>query len=70
MPDCSWLSRSEQTADAGARLGLMRQAEDVLLEELPVLPLYFGTQVFLMAKEVTGYSGKAFGDRAAKQLGF
>ena len=48
----------------------MRQAEDVLLEELPVLPLYFGTQVFLMAKEVTGYSGKAFGDRAAKQLGF
>ena len=64
------IARSEQTADAGARLGLMRQAEEVLLEELPVLPLYFGTQVFLMAKEVPGYSGKAFGDRAAKQLGF
>ena len=52
-----------------ARLALLRQAEDVLLEELPVLPIYFSTHVFLKAKSITGYSGKPFGDRAVKMLG-
>ncbi len=51
-----------------ARLDLLRRAEDVLLEQLPVLPLYWSTHVFLLAPEVKGYTGRPFADRAVKAL--
>lgn len=63
------LGRAQRTAAPAERLDWLRQAEDVLLEEMPVLPLYWGTQVFLKSRAVTGYSGRPFGDRSVKWLG-
>jgi oligopeptide transport system substrate-binding protein len=34
---------------------LFQQAEDLLLEELPVIPIYIYTRVYLLRKNVVGW---------------
>jgi oligopeptide transport system substrate-binding protein len=48
-------------ADTGRRRALLQQAEDLLLEEMPIIPVYFYTRKFLMATEVRGYTPNVLG---------
>jgi oligopeptide transport system substrate-binding protein len=50
------LIRRAQGADSEAeRVALMRQAEDILLTELPIVPIYFYTRVYLKDPRVQGW---------------
>jgi oligopeptide transport system substrate-binding protein len=52
---------AHQTEDASSRMRLLGQAERILLDEMPVLPLFhFGT-VALVKPEVEGFSDNALG---------
>jgi oligopeptide transport system substrate-binding protein len=44
-----------RTADPAARLALQQQAEALLLADLPVVPLYFNTQNYLLSPRVKGW---------------
>jgi ABC-type transport system substrate-binding protein len=43
------------TSDQGKRAGLLAQAEQVLLREMPVLPLYYGVSKNLVGTMVKGW---------------
>ncbi len=62
------LAQVAEATDPTLRFEHLQAAEDVLLEELPALPLFWGSHVFLMAREVRGYTGQPFADRDAKAL--
>lgn len=62
------IAAATKEANPTARLDLLRNAEDVLLEELPIIPLYWSTQVFLLSPHVKGYTAQPFADRAIKSL--
>jgi oligopeptide transport system substrate-binding protein len=49
------LRDADHTADAAARLKLLAAAEEVLLDELPVIPIYFYTTVRLVHPAVRGW---------------
>ncbi len=57
------------TADAAARDAAFQRAEEIFLEEYPVIPLFYSTQLYLAAPEVTGLLSKPFADRRLKLLG-
>lgn len=44
-----------RTTDAARRLALYREAEALMLADLPVIPLYFNTQNFLLSPRVHGW---------------
>ncbi len=48
-------------ADPKARLDLLQRAEAILLDESPVVPLYFPTRRYLMAPAVKGYTPNLLG---------
>lgn len=41
--------------DTAQRIGLLQQAEAILLEEAPIIPLYYYSFKFLLGQEVKGY---------------
>lgn len=47
--------RAERETDPVRRLALYRAAEEILLAELPVVPLYFNAQDYLVAPRVSGW---------------
>jgi oligopeptide transport system substrate-binding protein len=60
--DATW------TNDAPARLRTFAEAETVLLEEMPAIPLFFTTQTILMSPKVRGWQPRPFADRRLKEL--
>ncbi len=48
-------------ADNPARYEIYRTAEDLLLREMPVIPLYFMTQAALVKREVKGWTPSPYG---------
>ncbi len=48
------IARSEEEADPIARREILHQAEQVLMEELPILPIYFTTIAFAKSKRLAG----------------
>ncbi|MBM3853226.1 MAG: peptide ABC transporter substrate-binding protein [Verrucomicrobia bacterium] len=56
------------TADRTARDAAFRQAEEILLSELPAIPLYFSTQVILVHPSVKGWVPRPFADRRLKHI--
>jgi oligopeptide transport system substrate-binding protein len=50
-----WLARAAKEPDATAREGLLKQAEQRLLVDQPVIPLYFGATKNLIAQTVSGW---------------
>ncbi len=56
------------TTDAAAREAAFQRAEEIFLEELPAIPLFFSTQAILMSPSVKGWQPKPFADRRLKQL--
>lgn len=49
------LSQADQEPDLGKRADLLRQAEQLLLDDLPVVPLFFGPSSNLVDPTVTGF---------------
>ncbi|MBX3180958.1 MAG: peptide ABC transporter substrate-binding protein [Candidatus Hydrogenedentes bacterium] len=47
--------------DRAARLALLKRAENLMLEDLPVIPIYFYTRKYLQAPEVKGYVPNVLG---------
>jgi oligopeptide transport system substrate-binding protein len=62
------LEQAWQTADPAARWAALHAAETLLLEELPIIPLYHTAQVFLMSPHVRGWQPRPFNDRLMKYL--
>lgn len=54
--------------DAAKRIGIMKEAEAILGEELPVIPIYYYTFRFLQAERVQGYQPNALGYRRWKDF--
>ena len=48
-------------ADPAKRLVALKTAEDMILEDLPVIPIYFYTRKYLQAPEVKGYVPNVLG---------
>jgi len=48
------LEESDLTADATKRLALLREAESILIQEMPVAPIYFYTGVYIKQPYVKG----------------
>lgn len=49
------IKKANETKDPAARLEAFQEAEKILLEEAPVLPVYTYTRVYLMRPEVKGW---------------
>jgi oligopeptide transport system substrate-binding protein len=62
------LARAADTLDAAERFAALRQAEERFLAQMPAIPVYFTTQVFLLHPSVRGYIPRAFADRHLKYL--
>jgi oligopeptide transport system substrate-binding protein len=56
------------TTDRAARAAAWQRAEEIFLEELPALPLFFSTQTFLKSPSVKGWQPRPFADRRLKEL--
>ncbi len=62
MIDATW------TVDAAAREKAFQRAEEIFLEEMPAIPLFFSTQTMLMSPSVRGWQPYPFADRRLKEL--
>lgn len=56
------------TNDTVARREAFRRAEELLLEQMPAIPLFFTTQVILVHPDVRGWTPTPFSDRRMKHL--
>ncbi len=56
------------TVDAAARAAAFQRAEEVFLEDVPAIPLFFSTQTILMNPSVKGWQPRPFADRRLKEL--
>ncbi len=50
------LLKSAQMTSGKARMNLLRQGEMVLLEDMPVIPLYYYVSRHLVSRKVTGFT--------------
>lgn len=49
------LQQAYAEPDTAKRFALLKQAEDIVLDDLPIIPVYFYTRKYLQAPEVKGY---------------
>lgn len=54
-PYDSLLNEAARTSDPQARYALLRRAEEILLQETPLIPLYHNTHIFLLHPSVKGW---------------
>jgi len=64
----SLVQQAIHSADPVRRLALFREAETRFLNEMPAIPLFYSSEIFLMAPSVHGWSGRPFADRLFKSL--
>jgi len=57
-----------RTGDPARRLSLFRDAEAEMLRDMPVIPIFYSAETFLMAPSVHGWSGRPFADRLFKTM--
>lgn len=62
------IARATREADPAARLRIFQEAEAILLDDAPLIPLYFYTRVYLMAPEVKGWRSNILGYISFKDL--
>lgn len=55
------IAKIKVTSDKEERMSLMHQAEDILAEDMPVLPLYFYTDLYLKADKLEGFYSSPLG---------
>ncbi len=49
------IAEAGRTTDPAARLGVFGKAESILLDEMPILPIYFYTSKYLLSPSVKGW---------------
>ena len=49
------LASADRIGNAGGRHALLREAEKILMAEMPLVPLYFNTRTYLVAPRVRGW---------------
>ncbi|HUG46613.1 MAG TPA: peptide ABC transporter substrate-binding protein [Sphingomicrobium sp.] len=64
------LIQEAQASDPEKRLQLLRQAETILLEELPVVPIYWYTRTYLLDERVEGWHPTLLDNRPYKYVSF
>ncbi|MBN2307373.1 MAG: peptide ABC transporter substrate-binding protein [Candidatus Hydrogenedentes bacterium] len=64
------IGEARRTLDAGQRMAVLEKAERVLLDEAPIIPVYFYTRVFLIAPELRGVESNLLGYINFKRLWF
>ncbi len=62
------MDEASLTADAGKRAALLEQAEGILLEELPVIPIYFYVSKNLVSTKVKGWQDNPLDAEYARNL--
>lgn len=62
------IAKSRGTMDPQARIALFQEAERILLDEMPVLPLYFYTRIYLKSRDVAGWQPNLLGYISFKDL--
>lgn len=60
------LRKSSQIGDATERFAILKEAETVLLDELPIIPVYWYAQSYLVRPEVKGWRSSLLDDRPYK----
>ena len=64
----SLIQQAIHTAEPESRYALFSEAESEFLREIPAIPLFYSSEIFLMAPSVHGWSGLPFADRLFKSL--
>ncbi|MFZ4765082.1 MAG: peptide ABC transporter substrate-binding protein, partial [Roseimicrobium sp.] len=59
---------STTEGDAAKRLALLREGESILLDELPILPIYWYVHTYLMRPEVKGWNPSVLEHRCYKAM--
>ncbi|MDP3071998.1 MAG: ABC transporter substrate-binding protein, partial [Opitutaceae bacterium] len=62
------LTRARPLADPAARTAALRAAEERLLAEAPLTPLYFNTKIWLMPARVRGWQEDGLWSRSYQQV--
>lgn len=62
------IARSRSIPDDQERLELFQKAESVLLEEVPIIPIYYYTRVFMKSPRVLGWNSNLLGYISFKSL--
>jgi len=62
------IEKARQTTDRAERNALHQEAETILLEDSPILPVYFYTRVYLLSSEVKGWHANPLGYISFKSL--
>jgi oligopeptide transport system substrate-binding protein len=62
------LDRSIREPDPAQRLRILEEAETLLMEEQPILPLYWQNHTYLMRQEVKGHGSSVMEHRCYKAL--
>ena len=57
----SLIAQVKASSDRTERMSLMHQAEDILMEEMPVSPIYFYTDLYMIKPEVKGFYSSPLG---------
>ena len=52
------------------RMAILRQAEEILLSELPIIPIYWYTRSYLIDQRLKGYTPKLLDNRPYKNMTF
>lgn len=56
------------TVDAAGRAAAFQRAEEIFLDDVPAIPLFFSTQTILIGPSVKGWQPRPFADRRLKEL--
>ncbi len=64
----SLIAQAKRTGNVEERNELMRQAELILLEDQPVIPVYYGTRARLLHPRVQGFAPKLLDNRPWKHI--
>jgi oligopeptide transport system substrate-binding protein len=55
------IHRAYGETDSAARIAVLKEAEAMILDDLPIIPIYFYTRKYLQAPEVQGYTPNVLG---------
>lgn len=62
------VAAGNQTADPAEAIALYQRAEDMLLEDMPAIPVYFGRTQYVHSERVTALAVDGFGGLRTDQL--
>jgi oligopeptide transport system substrate-binding protein len=62
------IAEAARAGDREARFAVFQRAERLLLDEMPIVPVYFYTRVYLMSPDVRGWESNLLGHISFKDL--